>query len=86
MARSRPAGAAGRRGRSGARRRQRPKWSRKKPSAIQVGWATTPPTGSVGFLGRHHNDGGRGVYFLDPSGHGMEIITRPYGGGPPLVP
>lgn len=26
------------------------------------------------------NDGGRGVYFLDPSGHYMEIITRPYGG------
>ncbi|BBX91341.1 VOC family protein [Mycolicibacterium boenickei] len=35
--------------------------------------------------GRHpgeinHNDGGRGVYFFDPSGHGLEIITRPYGG------
>ena len=28
----------------------------------------------------NHNDGGRGVYFLDPSGHIMEIITRPYGG------
>ncbi|MFF2194173.1 VOC family protein [Streptomyces sp. NPDC058157] len=28
----------------------------------------------------NHNDGGRGVYFLDPSGHAMEIITRPYGG------
>ncbi|WP_374777827.1 VOC family protein [Streptomyces sp. NBC_01310] len=27
----------------------------------------------------NHNDGGRGVYFTDPSGHGMEIITRPYG-------
>jgi len=25
------------------------------------------------------NHGGRGLYFLDPSGHGMEIITRPYG-------
>lgn len=25
------------------------------------------------------NHGGRGVYFLDPSGHGLEIITRPYG-------
>ncbi len=22
--------------------------------------------------------GGRGVYFKDPSGHGIEIITRPY--------
>ncbi|KIF06226.1 glyoxalase [Streptomyces sp. RSD-27] len=28
----------------------------------------------------NHNDGGRGVYFLDPVGHAMEIITRPYGG------
>ncbi|UQX04318.1 VOC family protein [Streptomyces sp. RerS4] len=28
----------------------------------------------------NHNDGGRGVYFIDPSGHAMEIITRPYGG------
>lgn len=25
------------------------------------------------------NDGGRGVYFDDPSGHNLEIITRPYG-------
>jgi catechol 2,3-dioxygenase-like lactoylglutathione lyase family enzyme len=22
--------------------------------------------------------GGRGVYFLDPGGHGLELITRPY--------
>lgn len=29
----------------------------------------------------NHNDGGRGVYFLDPSGHFLEIITRPYGSG-----
>jgi catechol 2,3-dioxygenase-like lactoylglutathione lyase family enzyme len=27
----------------------------------------------------NHNHGGRGVYFLDPAGHGMEILTRPYG-------
>lgn len=26
------------------------------------------------------NDGGRGAYFEDPSGHLLEIITRPYGG------
>jgi len=24
------------------------------------------------------HDGGRGVYFDDPSGHSLEIITRPY--------
>ncbi|MFF2142951.1 VOC family protein [Kitasatospora sp. NPDC058190] len=29
----------------------------------------------------NHNDGGRGVYFLDPSGHHLEVITRPYGSG-----
>ncbi|WP_434592880.1 VOC family protein [Streptomyces sp. A5-4] len=29
----------------------------------------------------NHNDGGRGVYFMDPAGHGMEAITRPYGSG-----
>jgi extradiol dioxygenase family protein len=27
------------------------------------------------------NDGGRGVYFRDPAGHYLEIITRPYGSG-----
>ena len=26
----------------------------------------------------NHEHGGRGVYFLDPSGHGIEMITRPY--------
>jgi catechol 2,3-dioxygenase-like lactoylglutathione lyase family enzyme len=25
------------------------------------------------------HDGGRGLYFDDPSGHNLEIITRPYG-------
>lgn len=29
----------------------------------------------------NHNHGGRGVYFLDPSGHAMEILTQPYGSG-----
>lgn len=28
----------------------------------------------------NHHDGGRGVYFCEPSGHFLEIITRPYGG------
>ena len=37
--------------------------------------------------GRHERDqintwdGGRGVYFADPNGHLLEIITRPYGSG-----
>jgi extradiol dioxygenase family protein len=29
----------------------------------------------------NHHDGGRGVYWADPSGHWLEIITRPYGSG-----
>jgi len=28
----------------------------------------------------NRNDGGRGVYWNDPDGHYLEIITRPYGG------
>jgi catechol 2,3-dioxygenase-like lactoylglutathione lyase family enzyme len=36
--------------------------------------------------GQHHvgkinrGDGGRGLYFEDPDGHLLEVITRPYGG------
>jgi catechol 2,3-dioxygenase-like lactoylglutathione lyase family enzyme len=29
----------------------------------------------------NHHDSGRGVYFEDPGGHLLEIITRPYGSG-----
>ncbi|MDZ5622780.1 VOC family protein [Nocardioides bizhenqiangii] len=29
----------------------------------------------------NHNDGGSGVYWEDPDGHNLEIITVPYGGG-----
>lgn len=28
----------------------------------------------------NRNDGGRGLYFEDPDGHWLEVITRPYGG------
>lgn len=28
----------------------------------------------------NRSDGGRGVYFKDPDGHLLEVITRPYGG------
>jgi catechol 2,3-dioxygenase-like lactoylglutathione lyase family enzyme len=34
---------------------------------------------------RHHqinrHDGGRGLYFADPDGHLLEVLTRPYGSG-----
>lgn len=29
----------------------------------------------------NHHDGGRGLYFHDPDGHILEVITRPYGSG-----
>jgi catechol 2,3-dioxygenase-like lactoylglutathione lyase family enzyme len=29
----------------------------------------------------NHHDGGRGVYFKDPNGHLLEVITRQYGSG-----
>jgi catechol 2,3-dioxygenase-like lactoylglutathione lyase family enzyme len=29
----------------------------------------------------NHHDGGRGMYFKDPDGHLLEVITRPYGSG-----
>lgn len=41
-------------------------------------WAD-PHLTQQGQINRH--DGGRGVYFRDPSGHLLEIITRPYGMG-----
>ena len=28
----------------------------------------------------NHNDGGRGLYWNDPNGHILEILTVPYGG------
>ncbi|MBT2384274.1 VOC family protein [Streptomyces sp. ISL-11] len=34
----------------------------------------------------NRNDGGYGVYFLDPSGHYLELLTRPYGSGDAMGP
>jgi catechol 2,3-dioxygenase-like lactoylglutathione lyase family enzyme len=41
-------------------------------------WAD-PAQRREGEINRH--DGGRGVYFQDPDGHLLEIITHPYGSG-----
>jgi len=41
-------------------------------------WAD-PGRTRPGEINRH--DGGRGVYFADPDGHLLEVITRPYGSG-----
>jgi catechol 2,3-dioxygenase-like lactoylglutathione lyase family enzyme len=40
-------------------------------------WAD-PGKSQKGEINRH--DGGRGVYFEEPGGHFLEIITVPYGG------
>lgn len=41
-------------------------------------WADPGQT-RQGEINRH--DGGRGLYFEEPNGHLLEIITRPYGSG-----
>jgi catechol 2,3-dioxygenase-like lactoylglutathione lyase family enzyme len=41
-------------------------------------WAD-PGRTQEGEINRH--DGGRGVYFEDPNGHLLEVITRPYASG-----
>ena len=43
-------------------------------------WAD-PARTKPGEINTHY--GGRGLYFGDPDGHLMEIITTPYGDGPP---
>lgn len=41
-----------------------------------IGYFADPHMKQPGEI--NHNHGGRGVYFFDPAGHGMEIITQPY--------
>ena len=41
-------------------------------------WAD-PARSRPNEINRH--DGGRGVYFPDPNGHLLEVLTRPYGSG-----
>lgn len=51
-------------------------------SRVQEGEITYWPhpwRGNEGTI--NHNDGGRGFYFEDPSGHFLEVLTRPYGSG-----
>jgi catechol 2,3-dioxygenase-like lactoylglutathione lyase family enzyme len=42
-------------------------------------WWADPGRTRRGEINR--NDGGRGLYFQDPDGHLLEILTRPYGSG-----
>ncbi len=52
-------------------------------------WGRIKERGLTYWADPHHqrpgqintNDGGRGLYWLDPNGHNLEIITVPYGGG-----
>ena len=43
-------------------------------------YAADPHWRQSGEINTNHS--GRGVYFLDPSGHGMELLTRAYGSEP----
>ena len=40
-----------------------------------------PDPGKTQRRAVNHRDGGRSLYFEDPDGHLLEIITRPYGSG-----
>ena len=68
---------------------QRDRNSTKSSTASGTRVAPTGPTrrGQSRVRSIRH-DGGRGVYFEDPNGHLLEIITRPYGssGWEPLTP
>jgi len=44
----------------------------------EVPYQADPDGGGAGEINRR--DGGRGVYFDDPNGHRMEVLTVPYGG------
>lgn len=47
--------------------------------ASGTGYWADPVRSRPGEINR--NDGGRGVYFEDPDGHLLEVLTRPYGSG-----
>jgi catechol 2,3-dioxygenase-like lactoylglutathione lyase family enzyme len=48
-----------------------------KVRAAQLTYWADPARSQAGEINRHW--GGRGVYFEDPDGHLLELITRPYG-------
>ena len=48
-------------------------------AARGVGHWADPGQRRPGEINR--DDGGRGMYFEDPDGHVLEVITRPYGSG-----
>ena len=52
-------------------------FARIKALGIEI-WAD-PARSKPGEI--NHHDGGRGVYFKDPDGHLLELITKPYGSG-----
>ncbi len=52
-------------------------YGRLREKALEI-WAD-PARTKPGEINTH--DGGRGLYFLDPDGHVLEIITKPYGSG-----
>ena len=49
--------------------------------ALGLDYWADPHRSKAGEINRHN--GGRGVYFPDPDGHFLEVITRPYGSGTP---
>ena len=52
---------------------------RRPDDPVCLAWRADPAQRKPGEINAH--DGGRGLYFEDPNGHLIEIITRPYGSG-----
>lgn len=42
-----------------------------------IAYYADPAGKQVGQI--NYNHGGRGLYLLDPAGHGIEVLTNPYG-------
>ncbi|MGH4017721.1 MAG: VOC family protein [Pseudonocardiaceae bacterium] len=51
--------------------------------ALNLAYYADPQHRQAGEI--NHRDGGRGLYFDDPNGHNLEVLTRPYGSGDPQV-
>ena len=57
-------------------------WDRLQDQGRQ--WWADPHKRRPGEI--NHEDGGRGLYWHDPNGHKLEILTVPYGGWPEASP
>jgi hypothetical protein len=62
-----------------------PSSTRRSPASALRASSITPIRGAPSPGEINHLHGDRGVYFEDPNGHVMEIITHPYGDRPEQI-